>query len=216
MPFGLFNVFTFLCGYIYIVACILTFFYLVPKLIVSSLLCCSNGEVSRWQVVSGRTYLSTLGGSSVNKIVVNKNYNSESNDFDMAMIKLNKPLTVGGKTIGKTKLSKSREAQNVYLNKGKVSKQCYYVAWKTVGLLMSPPCGEVLAMHFIRKVIMHHSIYDGTYCTSDITSTLQLMWFACEMILPSMSITVFSICKSLLIALLLPISWGETCVSATL
>ncbi|XP_072547421.1 transmembrane protease serine 4a isoform X2 [Salminus brasiliensis] len=56
----------------------------------------SKSEVSRWRVVAGRTYMTTLGGSSVDKIVVNGNYNPARNDYDMAMMKLSSPLTIGG------------------------------------------------------------------------------------------------------------------------
>ncbi|KAI5098691.1 transmembrane protease, serine 4a isoform X1, partial [Silurus meridionalis] len=52
-------------------------------------------EVSRWWVVAGHTYMTTLGGSAVDKIIVHQDYNSEPNDYDLAMMRLTKPLTLG-------------------------------------------------------------------------------------------------------------------------
>ncbi|XP_036413472.1 transmembrane protease serine 4a isoform X2 [Colossoma macropomum] len=67
-----------------------------PNWVVTAAHCfTSMGEVSRWRVMAGRTYLSTLGGSSVDKIIVNDNYNAARNDYDIAMMKLSKPLTFG-------------------------------------------------------------------------------------------------------------------------
>lgn len=60
---------------------------------------CFNGDgrkdLSRWTVVSGNTYLSSSGASAVNKIIVNKDYIPSQNDYDIAMIKLQYPITVG-------------------------------------------------------------------------------------------------------------------------
>ncbi|KAI4885886.1 hypothetical protein NFI96_032827 [Prochilodus magdalenae] len=67
-----------------------------PNWIVTAAHCFNSmGEVSRWRVVVGRTYLSTFGGSSVDKIIVNENYNAARNDYDIAMMKLSKPLSFG-------------------------------------------------------------------------------------------------------------------------
>ncbi|XP_028428564.1 transmembrane protease serine 4a isoform X2 [Perca flavescens] len=55
----------------------------------------SKKELSRWSVVSGRTYMSILGGSCVDRIIVNGNYNSAQNDYDIALIRLCSPITVG-------------------------------------------------------------------------------------------------------------------------
>ncbi|XP_038817494.1 transmembrane protease serine 4a isoform X3 [Salvelinus namaycush] len=57
----------------------------------------SKKELSRWQVVSGRTYMGTLGGSYVDRIILNGDYDAASNDYDLAMMRLTKPITVGGK-----------------------------------------------------------------------------------------------------------------------
>ncbi|XP_023153648.1 transmembrane protease serine 4a isoform X2 [Amphiprion ocellaris] len=55
----------------------------------------SKKELSRWRVVSGRTYMSTLGGSYVDRIIVNGNYDPAQNDYDIAMMRLSSPITVG-------------------------------------------------------------------------------------------------------------------------
>uniref|UniRef100_A0A4W5LRG0 Acrosin n=1 Tax=Hucho hucho TaxID=62062 RepID=A0A4W5LRG0_9TELE len=55
----------------------------------------SKKELSRWQVLSGRTYMGTLGGSYVDRIILNGDYNAASNDYDLAMMRLSKPITVG-------------------------------------------------------------------------------------------------------------------------
>ncbi|XP_051534645.1 transmembrane protease serine 4-like [Myxocyprinus asiaticus] len=60
---------------------------------------CFNGEgkkdLSRWKVVSANTYLGSSGASSVDKIIINGDYNSAKNDYDIAMIRLQSPITVG-------------------------------------------------------------------------------------------------------------------------
>src|SRR4029434_8478782 len=44
------------------------------------------------------TYMGTTGGSAVEKIILNSNYNTRTNDFDIAMIKLSGPISVSGKS----------------------------------------------------------------------------------------------------------------------
>lgn len=61
--------------------------------------CSSKKELSRWRVVSGRTYMSTLGGSQVDRIIINGEYNPEQNDYDIALMRLSSPITVGGKSL---------------------------------------------------------------------------------------------------------------------
>ncbi|XP_051522062.1 transmembrane protease serine 4a [Myxocyprinus asiaticus] len=60
---------------------------------------CFNGdgkkELSRWKVVSGKTYLGSSGSSSVDKVIINGDYNSAQTDYDIAMIRLQSPITVG-------------------------------------------------------------------------------------------------------------------------
>lgn len=56
----------------------------------------STKELSRWRVVSGRTYMSTLGGSYVDRIVVNGDYDPGRNDYDVALMRLSSPINVGG------------------------------------------------------------------------------------------------------------------------
>ncbi|CAB1348603.1 unnamed protein product, partial [Coregonus sp. 'balchen'] len=55
----------------------------------------SKKELSRWLVVSGRTYMGSMGGSYVDRIILNGDYNAARNDYDMAMMRLTKPITVG-------------------------------------------------------------------------------------------------------------------------
>ncbi|KAM4627914.1 transmembrane protease serine 4a isoform 2-T3 [Polymixia lowei] len=55
----------------------------------------SKKELSRWRVVSGRTYMGTLGGSYVDRVILNGDYNPARNDYDIAMIRLSSPITVG-------------------------------------------------------------------------------------------------------------------------
>ncbi|KAI7800710.1 transmembrane protease serine 4a isoform X1 [Triplophysa rosa] len=60
---------------------------------------CFNGEgkkdLGRWRVVSGITYLASSGASAVDKIILNRDYTSSRNDYDIAMIRLQAPITVG-------------------------------------------------------------------------------------------------------------------------
>lgn len=53
-------------------------------------------DLGRWTVVSGNTYLGSAGASAVDKIIVNRDYISLQNDYDIAMIRLQAPITVGG------------------------------------------------------------------------------------------------------------------------
>ncbi|RXN05214.1 transmembrane protease serine 4-like isoform X1 [Labeo rohita] len=53
-------------------------------------------ELSRWTVVLGQTEVVASRGVSVEMIVVHKDYSRLSNDFDIAMLKLAWPVTVGG------------------------------------------------------------------------------------------------------------------------
>ncbi|KAJ4935318.1 hypothetical protein JOQ06_016854 [Pogonophryne albipinna] len=55
----------------------------------------SKKELSRWRVVSGRTYIGTLGGSYVDRIILNANYDPARNDYDIAMMRLSSPISVG-------------------------------------------------------------------------------------------------------------------------
>ncbi|KAJ3590258.1 hypothetical protein NHX12_008212 [Muraenolepis orangiensis] len=66
-----------------------------PRWVVSAAHCFtgSKKEVSRWRVVSGKTYMGTLGGSYVDRIVLNGKYGN--NDYDIAMIRLSSPVNIG-------------------------------------------------------------------------------------------------------------------------
>ncbi|XP_034460141.1 transmembrane protease serine 4a isoform X1 [Hippoglossus hippoglossus] len=68
-----------------------------PRWVVTAAHCFtgSKKELSRWRVVSGRTFMGTLGGSYVDRIIVNGNYNPARNDYDMALMRLKSPITVG-------------------------------------------------------------------------------------------------------------------------
>ncbi|XP_077422327.1 transmembrane protease serine 4a isoform X1 [Vanacampus margaritifer] len=55
----------------------------------------SNKELSRWKVVSGRTFMGTLGGSSVDRIIRHGNYDPARNDYDIALMRLTSPIRVG-------------------------------------------------------------------------------------------------------------------------
>ncbi|XP_077468230.1 transmembrane protease serine 4a isoform X2 [Stigmatopora argus] len=52
-------------------------------------------ELSRWKVVSGRTHMGTLGGSSVDRIILNANYDPGLNDYDVALMRLTSPIKMG-------------------------------------------------------------------------------------------------------------------------
>ncbi|KAK3560847.1 hypothetical protein QTP86_021870 [Hemibagrus guttatus] len=54
-----------------------------------------KAEVSRWWVVAGTTYMTTLGGSAVDQIIAHGGYSSAHSDYDLAMMRLTKPLTLG-------------------------------------------------------------------------------------------------------------------------
>ncbi|XP_022051820.1 transmembrane protease serine 4a isoform X1 [Acanthochromis polyacanthus] len=68
-----------------------------PRWVVTAAHCFTDSkkELSRWRVVSGRTHMSTLGGSHVDRIIVNGDYDPAKNDYDIAMMRLSSPITVG-------------------------------------------------------------------------------------------------------------------------
>lgn len=55
----------------------------------------SKKELSGWKVVSGKTYLGTVGGSSVDRIILHGDYDSARNDYDIAMMRLSSPISIG-------------------------------------------------------------------------------------------------------------------------
>uniref|UniRef100_A0A3Q3GKR4 Transmembrane serine protease 4a n=1 Tax=Labrus bergylta TaxID=56723 RepID=A0A3Q3GKR4_9LABR len=65
-----------------------------PRWVVTAAHCFK--ELSGWKVVSGRTHLGTLGGSTVDRIVLNGDYDTARNDYDIAMMRLSSPISMGG------------------------------------------------------------------------------------------------------------------------
>ncbi|XP_030294910.1 transmembrane protease serine 4a isoform X1 [Sparus aurata] len=55
----------------------------------------SKKELTRWRVVSGRTFMGTLGGSYVDRVVLNGDYDPAGNDYDIALMRLSSPISVG-------------------------------------------------------------------------------------------------------------------------
>ncbi|XP_029028029.1 transmembrane protease serine 4a isoform X2 [Betta splendens] len=68
-----------------------------PNWVVSAAHCFSGvrKELKSWRVVSGQTYMASLGGSYVDKIIVNGQYDPVLSDYDIAMLRLSSPITVG-------------------------------------------------------------------------------------------------------------------------
>uniref|UniRef100_A0A673MPD7 Transmembrane protease serine 4-like n=1 Tax=Sinocyclocheilus rhinocerous TaxID=307959 RepID=A0A673MPD7_9TELE len=69
-----------------------------PNWVVTAAHCfngCGRKALIRWKVVSGNTYLGSAGASSVDKVIVHREYSSGRNDYDIAMIRLQSPITVG-------------------------------------------------------------------------------------------------------------------------
>ncbi|XP_056297903.1 transmembrane protease serine 4a isoform X2 [Pseudoliparis swirei] len=68
-----------------------------PRWVVTAAHCFtgSKKELSRWRVLSGRTHIGTLGGSYVDRIILNGDYDPARNDYDIALMRLSSPITVG-------------------------------------------------------------------------------------------------------------------------
>ncbi|XP_034556967.1 transmembrane protease serine 4a isoform X2 [Notolabrus celidotus] len=68
-----------------------------PRWVVTAAHCFtgSKKELSGWRVVSGRTFLGTLGGTYVDRIILNGDYDTSRNDYDIAMMRLSSPISVG-------------------------------------------------------------------------------------------------------------------------
>ncbi|XP_068173787.1 transmembrane protease serine 4a isoform X2 [Antennarius striatus] len=67
-----------------------------PRWVVTAAHCFagSKKELTRWKVVSGQTYMGTLGGSSVDRIILNGDYNPATNDYDIALMRLSSLISV--------------------------------------------------------------------------------------------------------------------------
>lgn len=84
--------------------------------------CSSKKELTRWRVVSGRTYMGTLGGSQVDRIIINGEYDPERNDYDIALMRLRSPITVGGKSLSPQ--TQKQKRQLVFLSSsGEIAEQ---------------------------------------------------------------------------------------------
>uniref|UniRef100_A0A3Q0QRL0 Transmembrane serine protease 4a n=1 Tax=Amphilophus citrinellus TaxID=61819 RepID=A0A3Q0QRL0_AMPCI len=66
-----------------------------PRWVVTAAHCFSGSELSQWRVVSGQTYVTSLGGSYVDRIIVHAGYDPVTNDYDIALMRLSSPITVG-------------------------------------------------------------------------------------------------------------------------
>lgn len=68
-----------------------------PRWVVTAAHCfaSSKKELSVWRVVSGRTYMTSLGGSYVDRIILNGDYDQGGTDYDIAMMRLSSPISVG-------------------------------------------------------------------------------------------------------------------------
>lgn len=42
--------------------------------------------------------MGTLGGTSVDRIIMHGNYDSARNDYDIALMRLSSPVTIGGRS----------------------------------------------------------------------------------------------------------------------
>ncbi|XP_038154540.1 transmembrane protease serine 4a isoform X1 [Cyprinodon tularosa] len=70
-----------------------------PRWIVTAAHCFAGNvrELSRWKVMSGETHMNAIGGSSVDRIILHGKYDTDKNDYDLAMMRLSSPISVGDK-----------------------------------------------------------------------------------------------------------------------
>uniref|UniRef100_A0A8C7ZN19 Uncharacterized protein n=1 Tax=Oryzias sinensis TaxID=183150 RepID=A0A8C7ZN19_9TELE len=65
-----------------------------PRWVVTAAHCFNGSVISRWNVMSGHSGMTTAGASYVDKILVNNDYRPEKQDYDIALIRLSSPITV--------------------------------------------------------------------------------------------------------------------------
>ncbi|CAL1570483.1 unnamed protein product [Knipowitschia caucasica] len=68
-----------------------------PRWVVTAAHCFTGNikQLSRWKVVSGHTYMGSMAASTVDRIIINGEYDEARNDYDIALMRLYSPISVG-------------------------------------------------------------------------------------------------------------------------